>query len=292
MSNNITSAVGIFAAIVVALVISVAGGQSGMEIWGLPMLFVFGAAAFLIQWIAFVPAFIFQTEKYFDLIGSLTYITLAVIALIFSNKDTGSILIALMVLVWAMRLGSFLFVRVQKVGHDTRFKNIKPDFLQFLMTWTLQGLWVFLTFAAGLTALTSGKSHTIDIFVIVGSLFWLFGFALEVIADNQKSAFRSDPANEGKFIQHGLWARSRHPNYFGEILLWTGVAITAIPVLEGLQYATLISPVFVFILLTKISGVRMLEHQARRRWGDDPEYNAYHERTPMLWLSPFQIGNK
>ncbi|MFT4712997.1 MAG: steroid 5-alpha reductase family enzyme [Candidatus Azotimanducaceae bacterium] len=290
MTNNITSAVGIFAAIVVALVISIAGGQSGMEIWGLPMLFVFGAAVFLIQWLAFVPAYIYQTEKYFDLIGSLTYISLAVIALILSNKDIGSIIIALMVLIWAMRLGSFLFVRVQKVGHDSRFTKIKPDFLQYLMTWTLQGLWVFLTFAAGLTALTAGKSHPVDFFVIAGSLLWIIGFSIEVIADGQKSTFRSDAANKGKFIQHGLWARSRHPNYFGEILLWTGVAITAIPVLEGLQYVTLISPVFVFILLTKISGVRMLEHQARRRWGDDPEYNAYHARTPVLWLNPFPIG--
>ena len=257
---------------------------------GLPLLFVFGLAAFVIQWLAFIPAYIYQTEKYFDLIGSLTYLSLAFAALFFSQQEPAAILIALMVVIWAVRLGSFLFLRISRVGHDRRFSKIKPDFLQFLMTWTLQGLWVFLTFAAGLTALTSDREYGIDAFVVVGVSLWIIGFGIEVIADNQKSTFRRDPANQEKFIRHGLWAMSRHPNYFGEIMLWTGIAVIAIPVLEGWQYITLVSPVFVYILLVKISGVRMLEHSAKRRWGEHEAYMDYQKSTPVVLLNPTSPG--
>ncbi|MEH6557435.1 MAG: DUF1295 domain-containing protein [Oceanicoccus sp.] len=285
MNQNIVSVIGIVAAVTIATGVSIAGGQGGIQLAGISVLLLFGLVAFSVQWLAFIPAFVFQTEKYYDLIGSMTYIGLALAALLLSDQQPGSIVIALMVMIWALRLGSFLFIRVRAAGHDSRFKSIKPDFLQFLMTWTLQGLWVFITFAAGLTALTSGAQHSIDGFVIVGTTLWLIGFSIEVIADKQKSAFRSDPANQNKFIKHGLWARSRHPNYFGEIVLWTGVAVAAIPALEGWQYLTLISPVFVFILLTKISGVRMLEHKAQRMWGNDQSYQSYYEQTPSLWIS-------
>ena len=177
-------------------------------------------------------------------------------------------------------------MRVRKVGHDVRFRAIKPDFLQFLMTWTLQGLWVFLTFSAGLAAITSDRAHPIDGFLITGCTLWLMGFLIEVLADKQKTDFRMNDGNTNKFIRHGLWAWSRHPNYFGEILLWIGIAVAALPVLEGWQQITLVSPLFVFFLLTRISGVRMLELRAKRRWGTDPDYIDYCRRTPMLVPSP------
>ena len=288
MNKNLMSLMGIVGAVVVALAIATAGAgaEDAVTMLGVQLIIVFGVTAFVVQWLAFIPAFIFQTEKYFDLLGSLTFIVLAAAALAYSNREPGSIAISVMVIVWALRLGSFLFVRVNKVGHDSRFRSIKPDFLQFLMTWTLQGLWVFLTLAAGLTAMTSGKSHGLDVFVIVGCLMWLSGFVIEVIADQQKSAFRQNPLNADQFITQGLWSWSRHPNYFGEILLWVGIAIVAFPVLEGWQYVTLISPVFVVLLLIKISGVRMLEHRARKKWGNDAAYQAYYKQTPMLLLNP------
>ena len=104
----------------------------------------------------------------------------------------------------------------------------------------------------------------------------------EVVADTQKSAFKADPANAGRFITTGLWSWSRHPNYFGEITLWTGMAVLALPVLSGWNWVALISPVFVFVLLTRISGIPMLEHRARKRWGDDPAFQAYTANTSVL----------
>jgi steroid 5-alpha reductase family enzyme len=106
------------------------------------------------------------------------------------------------------------------------------------------------------------------------------------VSDAQKNRFRADPANRGKFIQTGLWAWSRHPNYFGEIVLWIGVAIIALPVLRGWQYLTLISPVFVTLLLTRVSGVPMLERRADEKWGGQEDYEAYKARTPVLIPRP------
>lgn len=286
MTNNRLFISGILGALIVTFAIATTAGTQDQET-GFPLLVSFVLLAFVIQWLAFIPAYVFQTEKYFDLLGSLTYIILAVTALSMSSMQPGSIAIAAMVIIWALRLGSFLYNRVKQVGHDTRFRTIKPDFFQFLMTWTFQGMWVSLTFSAGLTALLTAEVHPMDALVLTGCALWLAGFFIEVIADKQKTSFRQLESNKGKFIQQGLWAWSRHPNYFGEILLWVGIALAAFPVLEGLQLVTLISPVFVFFLLTKISGVRMLEAQGRRRWGDDPEYQRYLKRTPAILLNPF-----
>jgi steroid 5-alpha reductase family enzyme len=122
-----------------------------------------------------------------------------------------------------------------------------------------------------------------DPFLILGSVIWLLGFAVEVIADQQKSEFRSQAQNKGKFISTGLWAYSRHPNYVGEILLWTGIAIIAFPSLSGWSWIALISPVFVYLLLSKVSGVPMLEARADERWGNNDEYQKYKVVTPVLW---------
>ncbi len=287
MSGKSTSVFGIFGAVVVATAIGLAGSRGDIHLFGIPLFLVCGLFAFLVQWLAFIPAFVFQTEKYFDLLGSVTYIVLAVVALLSSSLDVGAILVASMVIVWALRLGTFLFRRVMHAGHDRRFAKIKPDFLRFLMTWTLQGLWVFVTFSAGLAALTSGKAYPFSGLVGVGCALWMVGFLIEVVADRQKSVFRKDPSNKDRFISHGLWAWSRHPNYFGEILLWTGIAVAALPMLEGWQHITLISPLFVFVLLTQISGVRMLEARADKKWGREDDYIEYRRQTPALFPNPF-----
>ena len=187
-----------------------------------------------------------------------------------------------MIAVWALRLGSFLFARILAAGRDARFDAIKVDFARFLLTFLLQGLWVALTAGAALAAMTSMKRTTMGAVEAVGLIAWLAGFAVEVVADRQKQTFREDPANEGRFITTGLWSRSRHPNYLGEIVLWTGVALVAAPALAGSQRLTLVSPLFVYVLLTRISGIPLLEARARKRWGSDPAFQAYLARTPRL----------
>lgn len=264
-----------------------AGGQGGAEFGTVSVMLVCGAIAFGVNWLAFVPANIFQTEKYYDLTGSLTYLSTVGFAAYFSQPlSLRGTIVAIMVAVWAMRLGSFLYARIKKDGKDRRFDKIKTSPMRFLMTWTLQGLWVILTAACALAVITSTADVPLGVFAYVGGALWLLGFVIEVMADEQKKAFRADPANNGKFISTGVWAWSRHPNYFGEIVLWLGVAVMAVPVLSGLQWAVMISPVFVFLLLTRVSGVPKLEHHADKTWGDDPAYQEYKANTPVLMMKP------
>ncbi len=264
-----------------------AGGSRGVEILGLPAFAVLIASAFAVQWIAFIPAWFLQTERFFDLTGSITFLVLTAGALLIRGAfDPRSLVIAAAIAVWALRLGPFLFLRVRRDGEDRRFRQIKPNFPVFLMTWTLQGLWVSLTAAAALAALLASESTPPDWTLAAGLALWTVGFLLEVTADAQKTRFRAVPENRDRYITSGLWAWSRHPNYFGEIVLWVGIAVIAAPALEAWQLATLVSPVFVWLLLTRISGVRMLEARANRRWRDDPGYRDYVRRTNTLLPRP------
>ena len=241
---------------------------------------------FVIQWIAYIPAFIFKTEKFYDLTGSLTYIAAISFALYSTNTsqslDLGSLIIGAAIIVWAVRLGSFLFMRVHKDKKDGRFDTIKTSFSQFFMTWTLQGMWVFICSSAALVAIANPTGVPINIVFIIGLALFILGFVVEIIADNQKSAFRSIPENKDVFINEGLWARSRHPNYFGEITLWTGITVMGISTFEGMNYLALFSPIFSYLLLNYVSGVRMLEYRGHKKWGHLDAYEAYKKSTPKF----------
>ena len=279
--------IAILIALLVAAAVAWAGSQGGVSIAGMPLFAVAAVVAFVIQWLVFVPSYRLQTEHWYDLTGSLTYLCIVIGTLLLVGRfDLRSLVIVALVTIWAVRLGRFLYRRVQKAGSDSRFDEIKPSFTGFLMAWTLQGLWVFLTLAAALAAMTTSATPAFGVLAVIGVLIWMIGFLIEAVADAQKQAFRRDPANAGRFIHSGLWAWSRHPNYLGEITLWTGIALIALPALSGWQLVTLISPLFVYVLIVYISGIPMLESRADERWGDDPAYRDYKARTPVLFPRP------
>ena len=285
--TNKHSIFSIFVSLIVALLIVLAGSSSGVDASGVRLFAICGLIAFAVQWICVIPSWFLHSERFFDLVGSATYLTVAVVSLLAIPKiDTRSVLLGLMICLWGLRLGTFLFARVQAVGHDARFNLIKHKFAWFLMTWTVQGLWVLITSSAALAAITSSKRSDFGIIGIIGIILWLTGFVIEIVADEQKRKFKLDPSKQNSFITDGLWGWSQHPNYFGEIVLWIGVSLVALPGLSSWQYFTLISPVFVFILLTRISGLPMLNSAARKRWGDDPEFLAYKKSTPVLIPRP------
>lgn len=281
--SSLLSLVGVLS---VAMALAWAGSQSGVTLGGVPVFTLAVGLAFLLNALAFLPAFLWRTEKFFDLIGSVTFLSMTGLACFAAARqfllDERAVLVSLLVVVWAMRLGAFLFHRIQKTGRDDRFTALKSSPLRFLTVWMLQALWASFTLAPALVVITSLQRRPLDGFALVGALLWLVGFLIEVVADAQKSRFRADPTNHGRFIQSGLWARSRHPNYFGEILLWTGIALIALPVLQGWQWLTVLSPFFVALLLTRISGIPLLERRAEERWGNLPEYQEYKRRTPLL----------
>tara|TARA_B100001287_G_scaffold14422_1_gene10873 strand:- start:1096 stop:1956 length:861 start_codon:yes stop_codon:yes gene_type:complete len=257
---------------------------------GYPLIYQIFILTFLVQFIVFLPSYYYQTEHYYDLTGGLTFISVILFSLyakyITLGLDLRSTIIGLMIIIWALRLSSFLFLRVKKVGEDIRFKEIKKSFSRFLIAFTLQGFWVFMCTFPALIVLTSSNFDP-DIFLIFGSILWLFGFLYEVIADKQKSNFNIK--NKGKFISSGLWSLSRHPNYFGEITLWTGITIISITVLSGFQYLALLTPFFIYRLLNNISGVNFLEDIGNKRWGSEKEYQTYIKETPKFFPKIFNF---
>ena len=275
----------IFILLAVGLPLGVAtlANPAGLTLAGWPVMTALALGAFGIQWLAFIPARLFETERFYDLTGSATYIAVTLGAVAAASQPTGAQwLIALMIFIWAARLGSFLFRRIHAAGGDQRFDQIKVSLSRFFVAWTLQGTWVVMTSCAAVTAILSPEQPPLGPVYIVGAVMWATGFAIEVIADRQKSRFRADPANAGHFINAGLWARSRHPNYFGEVLLWAGIAVMAIPYLSGTQWVVMLSPLFVYALLTRVSGIPTLARRGQQLWGDDPDYQAYLKNTPTL----------
>ena len=275
----------IFILLAVGLPLGVAtlANPAGLTLAGWPAMTALALGAFAIQWLAFIPARLFQTERFYDLTGSVTYIAVTLAAISAATAPSGAQwLIAIMIFIWAGRLGSFLFRRIHAAGGDQRFDHIKVSSSRFFVAWTLQGAWVVMTSCAALTAILSAEPIAVGAIYVIGAVMWVAGFVLEVIADQQKSRFRADPANAGRFINVGLWARSRHPNYFGEILLWAGIAVMAVPYLSGTQWVVMLSPLFVYALLTRISGIPTLVRRGKELWGDDPAYQAYVASTPRL----------
>ena len=282
-NHIVGSAVAVLLAASLAWAISDGGATAG----GVAVVFWCVGLAFVVNWVGFLHSVIARTERFYDLTGTLTYLLVVATALVLTGRyDPLSWLLVALVALWTLRLGTFLFRRISAAGSDSRFEKILTRPTQLFMTWTLQGLWVSATLAAALVALTVAEEPDVGWWWLPGGAIWLLGFTLEAVADAQKSAFRADPSNDGMYISTGLWAWSRHPNYFGEITLWVGVAVVSFPAMVGWGYVGLVSPVFVFALIRYVSGVPMLEAKAEKRWGDDPRWRAYRSGTPLLVPRP------
>jgi steroid 5-alpha reductase family enzyme len=271
------------------VLISYLSGFDGNYIFSIPSLVLIVCVIILIQWIMFVPSYLKSTEHYFDITGSITFITVSILAFVLNDhKNIRSIILTLLIVVWATRLGIFLLRRVKAAGSDGRFDDLK-DFSTFFMVWNLQALWITFTLLSSLIIFTSSHpEENLGTYDYIGIITWIFGLFIEVLADKQKSDFKNNNSNKNKFISTGLWKYSRHPNYLGEIILWSGITLIAIPLFSGWSWLGLISPIFVFIMLKFISGVRILESRADMKWGKDKEYLEYKNNTPEIF--PFKIG--
>jgi len=277
----------IVSCILTAYFVAIAATVEGLLLYGAPIILLCAVVSFAVHWIIAVPSVLISSEKYFDLTGmiaTLFVVFTAMFALLNSGQQgsTRSTIVAIFVSIWTLRLGTFLYKRIIKSGEDTRFREVKKSLPRFLMAWTLSALWVFLTTVNAITVIALNSQEPLGPFFLIGAILWILGFAFEVVADRQKKSFAELAENKDKFITQGLWSISRHPNYFGEIVLWTGIAIISLPLLSGWQYLALVSPVFVFLLLTKISGLPFLEDKAEKKWGDVKDYIEYKNKTPIL----------
>lgn len=259
-----------------------------LDAFGVPVPVVILVLCFGTNLLAWIPASVAEDERNFDVTGTWTFLAATGVGLasatVAGMLDPRRALLAVLVLVWAGRLGDMLYRRVRTDRGDGRFDDLKTHPGKFLVPWSLQATWVALTLLAATAVWSRAEvSPALGGLDLLGLGLWSVGFAIEAVADQQKQAFRADSRNEGRFITTGLWAWSRHPNYFGEILLWSGLFVVAVPVLSGWSWLAMASPVFVVALLTRVSGVPLLEARADHRWGDDPTYQDYRSRTPVLF---------
>ena len=287
MKDNIKDLTAIVAWILTAYFVANAATVEDALLYGIPVILFCAGVSFVVHWIVAIPSLVTSSEKYFDFTGmvaTLLVVAAAMFALLSSGQHPSicSTIVAIFVSIWTLRLGTFLYKRIVKSGEDKRFREIKKSLPKFLMTWTLSALWVFLTTVNAITIIVLNSQDPLDLVFLLGFILWILGFAFEAVADKQKKSFSELPKNKDKFITQGLWSISRHPNYFGEIVLWIGIAIISLPLLSGWQFLTLVSPVFVYFLLTKISGLPFLEDKAEKKWGGDKDYLEYKNNTPIL----------
>jgi steroid 5-alpha reductase family enzyme len=239
---------------------------------------------FGIQIAGWALAVALKSEKFYDLLGTVAYLAVALGSLAYGGfYYTRQVVMTTMVCVWTLRLGSFLVLRVIKTGGDSRFDTLKHQPLNFLVAWVLQGVWVWIVSLPLMLLNSSSNNPELGAWSdILGQILWAIGFLVETTADFQKLAFKSNPANKGKFINTGLWKYARFPNYFGEICLWIGVWLGCCATFTGGEWASIASPLFVAFLLLFVSGVPLQERQAQERWGSDPAYVAHRQNTNLL----------
>ena len=261
--------------------------DNSISINGYPVLLYCVLISFTIHLIIFIPSAIMKNEKFYDFTGMIAYLSIIMFAIQqkyiqIHSIDIYSLVLSLLISIWTLRLGIFLFYRVLKVGEDIRFKDVKNNALKFFVWFSISSLWVSLTTMAAMNVVTS-KNYNKDLTLLcIGTIIWIIGFLFEIISDYQKIKFKNNASNKNKFIDSGLWSISRHPNYFGEIILWIGIYIITLPSTSGLEYLGIISPLFVIVLLNKVSGINLLEASADKKWGSSKEYQKYKKITPKL----------
>eukprot|EP01098_Paradermamoeba_levis_P005090 TRINITY_DN2165_c1_g1_i1.p1 TRINITY_DN2165_c1_g1~~TRINITY_DN2165_c1_g1_i1.p1 ORF type:complete len:278 (-),score=63.61 TRINITY_DN2165_c1_g1_i1:110-892(-) len=237
-----------------------------------------------IQLAGFAIAVALGTEKFYDLVGSSTFVLLSLFTFLTSERAPRQLFATGLVLTWSLRLGPFLFYRVLQQGKDKRFDKAKAKPLLFLIYWLIQGVWIFLTALPIYLLNVTGENTPFGITDYIGGFLWVAGFSIETIADFQKLLFRSKAENQDKWINTGLWRYSRHPNYFGEIVLWWGAFFVAFGGLPWLPWRVIsvVSPLFLMFLLIRVSGLPPLERAADAKWGKNPKYLEYKQNTSAL----------
>lgn len=223
-----------------------------------------------------------RTDVVTDLSYSLTFALLAVVLLFAGAAEPVQLVASLLVVVWAARLGIYLFRRIMRTKVDHRFDGMRDQPLRFARFWLLQAITVAVVMLPVSYLLDQDDPPGLGAWSIAGAAVWLVGLLIEAVADAQKAAFRAKEENRGRFVASGLWRYSRHPNYFGEMLVWWGLFLYVVPVLHGAAFALVVGPVFITLLLLFVSGIPLLEKSADEKYGSDGAYRDYKRRTSIL----------
>jgi steroid 5-alpha reductase family enzyme len=246
------------------------------------------------HWIGFIISQVIQSDKYFDITEDVTL--LAVLCYIYQsiegNPSIRQQIVFGFALLWCVRLCAFVGYRVIIRGSDWRFDKLITSTSYNLFGWTSGGTWCFFNcFCLWMIADCPGGVHednhsSFTFLDIVGIIIFIIGFTVEIVSDIQKYKFNAkySSGSNSKWIETGLWAYSRHPNYAGEISLWVGIALICCG--ENISafgvFASVVTPVWSLFFLV-FTSLMLLEKRADLKWGNLKAYNDYKRNTPVLF---------
>lgn len=245
------------------------------------VLYLLGVSV-LIQIVLGTIAVIRKTDVLTDISYGLTFLLLILIAFFSNEYSTLKLVLTVLVSLWALRIASYLFIRILKTKKDDRFDGIRENPVRFISFWLLQGVTVWVVLLPALFLMSTPFTLEFNWITVLGLLIAFTGLLIETFADMQKFKFKSDDANRGKWIDTGLWRYSRHPNYLGEIMMWVGVFLFVLPFINNIELLSIVSPLFIAYLLLNVTGIPTLERKYEERYKGNKEYASYKKRTGRL----------
>ncbi|KAJ3697729.1 hypothetical protein LUZ61_001434 [Rhynchospora tenuis] len=245
------------------------------------------------QLLFFIITALLRFDKVTDFAGSTNFIIIAILTLVLKGTwHFRQIVLTVLVVIWGLRLAIFLLMRILQWGEDRRFDEMRDNLAKLAVFWIFQAVWVWAVSLPLTIVNASDHDPSFKPQDVIGWIMWLIGIIAEATSDQQKLAFKNNPANRGKWCNVGLWKYSRHPNYFGEILLWWGIFVASTPVLHGAEWAVISGPVFLTLLLLFVSGIPLLEESADKKYSGVEEYRIYKLTTsPLIPLPPAIYGS-
>jgi steroid 5-alpha reductase family enzyme len=232
----------------------------------------------------FVVALVKKDNSVADIAWGLGFVLVAAATFLRRGSLFLPLLVTGLVAVWGARLAVHIFLRNRKRGEDPRYAEWRRKWgrsfvwRSYLQVFLLQGAFL-LVISSPVILVNTDRNYpynTDGILFTAGFLLWCVGFFFEAVGDAELARFKRDPGNRGRIMDRGLWRYTRHPNYFGESLMWWGIFLLALEVPYG--WTTVVSPLLITFLLVRVSGVPLLE----KRYAGNAAFQAYARRTSVF----------